>query len=258
MDAIDDRYGLADCAVRCKAAGVDLLESNESLDKQLVRFRALVAAVDDGTLPLDLFTSTVDRLSRLRLAFDLHSPTPSLPPVNPALRDAAEDLAARTIVSLGEAPFVPLAPDEPALVIDFQRLRSSEAEDPFNRGGIIRDGIASRLPQVRVATLSHQPQGEEVIFATNAARQARTLVAMTRDATDFPYQVDLLRTAISNLPPGARVIHVALRGPYDAGILGPVDSTLLTFGDPAVTLRALVLVLAGEIAATGRVPVAMG
>jgi beta-N-acetylhexosaminidase len=257
MDAIDDRYGLADCAIRCKGAGVDVLEANESLANQLVRFRALVSAVDDGSLDPDLFRSTVDRLNHLRRAFDLHTPTPALAEPDLTLRQEAEGLAARTIVALGANPFVPLAADEPALVIDVQRLRSSEAEDPFNRGGIIRDGILARLPQVRVSTLSHQPRGEEVTFAANAARRARTLVAMTRDATDFPYQVDLLRAAISNLPPGARVIHVALRGPYDAGILGPVEATLLTFGDPAVTLQALVHILAGEIAPSGNLPITL-
>lgn len=258
MDAIDDRYGLADAAIRCKAAGVDVLESNESLDKQLVRFRALVNAVENGTLEADLFTSTLERLDRVREAFDLESPAPPLPETDGQLRAQAERIAGRTIVALGDGPFVPLGSDEPALVIDFQRLRSSEAEDPFNRGGIIRDGIRERLPNVRVATLSHQPQGHEVIQATQAARQVRTLVVMTRDATDNPYQVEIARQAIANLPQDSRVIHVALRGPYDAGLVGPVDATVLTFGDPAVTLASLVRVLAGDIQPDGTLPIEPG
>ena len=97
MDAIDRRYGLADSAIRCKAAGVDVLESNESLDKQLVRFRALIAAVEDGTLSTDLFTSTLGRLERLRTGYDLDEPTPDLPPPDPAWRADAERIAAGTI-----------------------------------------------------------------------------------------------------------------------------------------------------------------
>lgn len=257
MDAINDRYGLEDTAIRCKAAGVDVLESNESLDKQLVRFRALVAAAEQGTIPLSAFTSTVDRLARLRTAFDLTTPTPPLPPADPALRLAAEDIAAGTIIVPGDERFRPLGQNEPALVIDFQRLRSSEAEDPFNRGGIIRDGITALLPATRVVTISHEPQGHEVIQATQAARQAQTLVVMTRDATDFSYQVELARKAIDQLPAGASIIHVALRGPYDAGILGAVDTTILTFGDPAVTLTALVRVLAGETIPSGMLRIAL-
>jgi hypothetical protein len=53
------------------------------------------------------------------------------------------------------------------------------------------------------------------------------------------------------------VIHVALRGPYDRGLLGPVEATILTFGDPAVTLRALPAVLAGERPLAATMPVAL-
>ena len=68
---------------------------------------------------------------------------------------------------------------------------------------------------------------------------------MTRDATDNPYQVEIARELIARAKP-SRLIHVALRGPYDAGILGDVDDTLLTYGDPAVTLEALVARLTGK------------
>jgi len=256
MDAINDRYGLEETAVRCKAAGVDVLESNESLEKQLVRFRALVAAVDGGSLPMEVFTATVDRLESLRMAYGLDEPTPPLPPANPTLRAEAERIAAGTIAVAG-GPFRPIAANEPALIVDFQRLRSSEAEDPFNRGGIIREEAALQLPGTRVATLGHEPARAEVESAEAAARNARTIVFMTRDAGDFPYQVEIARGISNATGPDARIVHVALRGPYDTGLLGPVESTVLTFGDPAVTLKMLVGVLSGAIEPTARVPVAL-
>ncbi len=257
MDAINDRYGLEDTAIRCKAAGVDVLESNESLAKQLVRYRALVTAVDDGTVSDHLFAATVERLDALRAAYGLAEPVPALPPANPTLRAEAERIAAGTIAVAGGGRFEPIVADEPALIVDFQRLRSSEAEDPFNRGGIVREEAALQLPETRVATLSHDPGHKEAAFATNAARLARAIVIMTRDATDFPYQMEIARQVIDAAGPDARIVHVALRGPYDLGILGPVGDTLLTFGDPAVTLRMLVGVLSGAIEPTARVPVAL-
>jgi len=257
MDAIDRRYGLEVTAIRCKAAGVDVLESNESLAKQLVRFRSLVSAVEDGVLPLELFAATVARLSTLRAAHSLGEATPPLSPIDPTLRVEAERIAAGTIAVVGGGSFTPIAPDESALIVDFQRLRSSEAEDPFNRGGIVRDEAKIQLPMTQVATLSHQTSVEETTFAVNAARQTATIVIMTRDATDFPYQVEIARNVFAAAPRGARIVHVALRGPYDTGILGPVHDTILTFGDPAVTLKSLVGVLSGAIEPTATVPVAL-
>jgi len=257
MDAINDRYGLEDTAIRCKAAGVDVLESNESLNKQLVRFRALVAAVDDGSLAGELFATTVERLHSLRAAYGIEEPTPPLPPADPTLRAEAERIAAGTIAVVGGGPFAPIGADESALLVDFQRLRSSEAEDPFNRGGIIREESALQLPGTRVATLSHEPGEEEAAFAIDAARLAQTIVIMTRDATDVSYQVESSRRVIEAAGADARIVHVVLRGPYDIGILGPVSDTILTFGDPAVTLKMLVGMLAGQFEPTATVPVSL-
>jgi hypothetical protein len=89
------------------------------------------------------------------------------------------------------------------------------------------------------------------------AGEIDALVVMTRDATDNTDQVDIASQAIAATPSGARVIHVALRGPYDRGLLGPVEATILTFGDPAVTLRALPAVLAGERPLAATMPVAL-
>jgi len=69
---------------------------------------------------------------------------------------------------------------------------------------------------------------------------------LTRDATDHTYQVEIGKKLIARADAN-RVIHVALRGPYDAGIFGDVDDTLLTYGDPAVTVQALVDILASGI-----------
>ena len=131
------------------------------------------------------------------------------------------------------------------MIVDFQRLRASEAEDPFNRAGIIREGIAARRPEIDVVTLGHEPERAEIAQAEDAVEGAEVLVLMTRDATDNPYQVAIGKDLIARAHP-ERIVHVALRGPYDAGILGDVSDTLLTYGDPAVTLEALVDRLLGE------------
>ncbi len=256
MDAIDHRYGLADAAVRCKAAGVDVLESNEALERQLTRHEALTAAIEQGDLPVDLFTRTCDRLNRVRDAYALGDVTPPLGPQPERWRREAMAIARRTIAVEGAGRFRPIAPSERAVIVDFQRLRSSEAEDPFNRGGIIRQGAKRLLPGVVVATLGHTPALIEIEQVTGAASDAEAIVVLTRDAVDFPYQVEIARRVISAAP-NARVIHVALRGPYDTGILGAVESTLLTFGDPAVTLHGLVDVLAGAAHPQASIPVAL-
>jgi hypothetical protein len=67
---------------------------------------------------------------------------------------------------------------------------------------------------------------------------------MTRDAINYPDQVEL-GTRLFNVTEGAEKVHVCLRGPYDRGMLGEVDETVMTYGDPVVSLQALADAFAG-------------
>lgn len=255
MDAIEERYGHGDSAIRCKQAGVDVLEANESVANQLTRFRALVAALEDGTIPASVFERTNERLQDLRKRFDIGRNPGELGNPDPSWNAQAEEIAARTIVALPEGMLAPIAGDANLGVIDFQRLRASEAEDPFNRAGVFRTAAQANFNHARVATLGHDPAETEIALALALAADVDTLVIMTRDAIDNRYQIDIARRAIAKVAPGTRVIHIALRGPYDEGILDDVDTTILTFGDPAVTLRVLPRIFTGESALTASLPV---
>lgn len=251
MDAIEDRYGHGDAAVRCKLAGIDVLEANESTAHQLTRFRALLAALESGAIPSSVFERTMERLQSLRKRFDIGRDPGVLEAPDPNWNAKAEEIATRTIVALPEGRFAPIATDANIGIIDFQRLRASEAEDPFNRAGVFRTSAQLTFAHARIAALGHEPQEPYIASTLSLAQDVDTLVIMTRDATDNAYQVDIALRAISRIGPGSRVIHIALRGPYDAGMLGKVDSTLLTYGDPPVTLRVLPRILAGFSRPTG-------
>lgn len=244
MDAISKRYGHADSTIHAKAAGVDVLESNETPELILGRHQALVTALEDGTLPVEIFEATEARLAKLREQFSIGH-VPELKEPDPGIRDFARNVAAKSITIVRNSSFKPLDGATKTVVVDFQRLRASEAEEPYNRAGIIRDGIEQNVPNATVVTLSQDPDDTEIARVRESVDCVNILVLMTRDATDNAYQVDISKDLIARAD-ADRVIHVALRGPYDAGVLGEVDDTILTYGDPAVTLEALVDLLTGN------------
>ncbi|MGC4190685.1 MAG: glycoside hydrolase family 3 protein [Thermomicrobiales bacterium] len=255
MQAIEDRYGHGVAAIRCKQAGVDVLEANEPIPHQLTRFRALAEALDDGRIPAATFEATNARLDAIRARYGITYDVPPLAEPDPAWEAEATRIAAHTIVSLPEDEFDPNPTHAHVGFIDFQRLRSSEAEDPFNRAGVFRQAAETIFPNARVATLGHEPSAGSIQQAIAMASEVEALVVMTRDATDNAYQIEVCTQAIAATEPGTRIVHVALRGPYDRGLLGHVDATVLTFGDPAVTLRALPAVLSGMTPITATMPV---
>jgi beta-N-acetylhexosaminidase len=242
MDAISKRYGHAASTVQAKAAGVDVLESNETPALIVERHQALVDAMEEGTLPVEIFEETEERLARVRDQFHIGE-LPEFGESNTRLRDIARDVAARSIIAVN-GTFEAVDGGKKTAVIDFNRLRHFEFGDPFNLPGIVQEGLTARIPNATVITMSHDPQDAEIEEAQIAVTGADTLVLLTRDAVDHTYQAEIGKDLIARTD-ASRVIHVAMRGPYDAGIFGDVRDTILTFGDPAVTVEALVDRLAG-------------
>lgn len=242
MEAISTRYGVGAGTVQAKSAGVDVLESNESPALILERHQALVDALDNGTLPISIFEETERRLELLREQFRIGE-APALGEPDPTMRDTARKIAAKSIRAV-KGSFEPLPDSDRTVVIDFHRLRHVEFGDPFNLPEIVRDGLAGKLPSAEVITFSHEPEDEEIAHAREAVVNAETLVLLTRNANDLAYQAEIGRDLIERANAN-RVVHVSMRGPYDEGVFGDVDDTLLTYGDPAVTVEALVDLLAG-------------
>jgi beta-N-acetylhexosaminidase len=254
MQAITARYGIAEAAIIAKLAGVDVLEANDSLDDQRIRHEALVDALESGRLSDLQFLPTIDRLDAVRQRYGIDGEPRPLPEQPASLRKTARAIATRTVAHAGGDPFRPVEPAG-AVVVDFQRFRTTEAEDPVGRAQVLRDAVAATLPGAEVVTLSDEPTDAETERAVTAAAEARTLVILTRDASDLPRQVALANEIIAAVPETTRVIHCPMRGPYDAGALDRADDLLFVFGDPALSIEALVAALAGESPATARMPV---
>jgi beta-N-acetylhexosaminidase len=244
MDAIATRYGLTDAAIRTKAAGTDLLESSEPPAAMIERHEALADAIGDGTLDIALFEETERRLQDLRERFHIGE-APVFAPFAGELRERTQEVARRALrTASGSA--IPALPDDPStVIIAFARLRNLEVVDRFGLPSVMEDAIATDLPHATMITLSPELTDGEVDAAITAAQGATTLVVMTRDAINHEDQIAVGKRLL-DAAGDARTIHVCLRGPYDRGLLGDVDETIFTFGDPVVTLRAIASAFAGK------------
>ncbi len=245
MNAISGAYGVGESTVLAKLAGVDVVESNDPLHDLLERHGTLLAALESGRIPASAFQETADRVDDVRERYQITGEPTELPKPPRDRADTAFEIALRTIDHGGPKPFAPVPPDASTVFIDFQRFRTTEAEDPVGRAGVLRDAIAEHLPGAVIATLSNDPTEDEIKQAIDSAGAASTLIILTRDASDLPRQAEIAQHVIASARDSARMIHCAMRGPYDAGRLANVDDFLFAFGDPAISIRALLAVLAG-------------
>jgi beta-N-acetylhexosaminidase len=244
MDAIATGWGLEEAAILAKEAGADVLESSEGPDAMLARHAALVKAVESGRLDEHHFTATAMRLDSLRTRFNIGETPPDFSYTN-ALRLAAPDIAKRTLRTASGVA-VPVVPnDDGTVIIAFARLRNLEVVDRFDLPAVMEQAIEANLPNARMITISSEPSEAEIERALAAAATARTILVATRDAIQHPYQQRTGTRLMEAAPETARRIHVNLRGPYDAGLLGDVDETVFTYGDAVVSLQALASAFAG-------------
>lgn len=241
MKAIARKWGLDETSIMAKAAGVDVLESSEAPESMVDRHQALVDAVESGRLDLEVFESTAQRLDALRSQFGIGETPPGANDLD-SLRDRAQQIALQTIRT-ASGNTVPQIPDSPeTLIVAFARLRNLEVVDRFDLPKVMEEAIANRLPHAHMITISSEPKDDEIAAAIAAAGNANTVAICTRDAIQHSYQQEISRR-ILEAAPNATKIHVNLRGPYDAGLLGNVDETVFTYGDAVVSLRALATAL---------------
>ncbi len=139
-------------------------------------------------------------------------------------------------------------------MIDCQRARSSIAEDPVDRAAVLRDAVTAAFPRAVSATVAAEPVPAELERARALTEGCDAILLVTRDAEQVEHHARLGRELVMGPRP---LVHAAVRAPFDAHLFPGAAATLLTYGDPPVSLRALVDVLAGRAQAHGIPPVTL-
>jgi beta-N-acetylhexosaminidase len=254
MGAIAERYGAAAAAVRAKAAGADVVVlASRRLDEQVAVAEALAAAVEEGGLPVAAFAETSRRLARLRADYKVGEPPVVVEP-GAADEEVAFEVAWRGTTVLKGLEALPLPSATRLALIDCLLPRWSRAEEATERTALLRGRVEAAFPQTMAVAVEPEPSERELDRARRVVGDADAVLLVTREASRVEHQARLGRELIAA---GARVIHAAVRGPYDAATLPGAAATLLTYGDPPASLLAMVDILAGRARATGRCPVVL-
>jgi len=242
MQAVAKRYGQAGAARRAKAAGVDIALPVGPLTEQIAVFDTLRQAAAAGEIPEAAFTATIERLARLRQRYDLSHEVPPFTPLAAQLDTVAFEIARRGIRVTERQPRLPIGAATRIALIDCVQPRWTLAEEATARAELLRGLIERAFPRATCVAVGPQPTPADIAVAGAAASQSELTLFVTRDAFRYEHQVALGRMLAALDRP---LIHVAARAPYDEAYLPDVAATLLTFGDPPVSLQALVAILGG-------------
>ena len=176
---------------------------------------------------------------------------PPVPEPNPKHAIDALAIAQRSLTIRKDEIGIPLDSDVRLAVIDCQRFASSIAEDPVDRKAILKDELKSAFPKSKHVAIGEQPTDRECAAARAVAEKADVVLYVTRDADLIPTHAGFGQELSLSKP----LIHASVRAPYDSAVIPAAKANLLTYGDPPVSLQALVDVLSGRAKAEGTAPV---
>ena len=254
MRAIAATYGPADAAIRSKAAGADVLLPLGALDSQIAVAQALHAALEDERLDRASFESTARRLKALRATYNVTHDVPPCGQPDPAWTDRALGIARRSITVTQGGARLPLPRDTRLALIDCVLPRFNLAEEELERSELLLSIVREAFPAASHIALVPGFAEATIAAARALAEQAEAVLVVTRNAVLIEEQARLLQLLGSLDVP---LIHAAVRMPYDAALSPRGAITLLTYGDPAVSLRALIEAISGAIEPKGTPPVSL-
>lgn len=246
MDAIAHYYPRPDATVMTLLAGADIALPLGDMATQRACLDRIVERA--GELDLD---KPLARILALKDRFAL-PPLPADPARESADARTAAEIASRSVTLLGPGSLLPLAKEEARpLVVDFELPVASLVEEGRRAGPLLRQLLRERWPNLEfVTTPAAAPENEAAVV--EAARAASLLVVVVRNALREPAQAALLQKLLAAQP---RAVVVAARDPYDLSLAAAAPARLAIYGDPPVSVRALVKALFGEVAITGSLPV---
>jgi beta-N-acetylhexosaminidase len=251
MDAIATTVGTVSGAVAALAAGADLLLISHHLDLARAAADAIVAAVDDGRIPLARLRDAHARVMAVRERYA------TLEPCADPLDDDLPREAARHAVTAVRGD-LRLAAGKPVTVISFEDAGPSAAgvsgaarahdAAPTLSGALRQRGIKSE--HMRVA---RDPDGDDLALLLDVIARLgdREFVAVTRNAFASAAQRAAVERILALAP---QTIVVAAALPHDALLWPAAMRVGCIYGDTPLALDGCADVLAGRAIATGHLP----
>lgn len=252
MNAIKSFYGTVKGAVLAAQAGADLILISHSEDLASQAAQALEETYRSGKLDPAEFEASVEKILALKAQYACLS-NQSRREERDRDRERAQDIreAGVTLVHAPDGKLPPLGA-HPYFLGSAPGAVSQVADGPDSRLDFTRY-FCEKIGGHPVS-LTENPTEKDLEAAARQSAASSCLVVGLDHETRNPF---LLRLAEKWSESGVPVFVVALRSPYVLKGLNPHFFQLCIYEYSAASFEALAKVLAGQRAATGRLPVAL-
>lgn len=261
MQAITNRYGIAEAAVRAVEAGVDLVLVGWPADwHDVIRVvESLRSAVYTGRLTEERIEQSVERIVRSKVERGImHSSGPTsrvteLIDTEEARQDMLAIARDAITVVKDDADILPLETNtEESVLLITPRVPDLFPSSTAETRSVLARLMAERAHALQEIVIEAQPTAAQQLAVIEAAQDADVVIVGTYGAAEG--QVELVQ-ALHNQ--AERLIVVALDSPYTLTQFPQISTYVITYGTGALHLTALTDVLSGQHQARGRLPVSI-
>lgn len=239
----------AEAAVRAFEAGADLILISHTQAKHRAAAQALRAACVSGRISVDRLERSTARIARLKAQLAGVSRPPLAVVGSPEHREQVDAVARRAITLVRNDGLLPLPPGARVGVITFQGGILTPVESNPEDDGFVAAAHARGLKAGHGLPL--EPDAEATAAAQVWATRWDALIVATRRASQYPAQLRATRALAAVRP----TVLLALREPYDLGLVPEARAALAAYGDVAPLAQAALAACFGELVPTGRLPV---
>lgn len=244
MDAIDARYGVGHAAVLAINAGADMVLVPWRLEKVNEVRTALLQALESGVVSQRRLDQAVSRVLRAKLARGVFEP---LPPKAERLaglgkdHDVVKRIATAAVTLLRtDARVFPLPKNSRALVITAESVLATE--------------LQARLPSTVALVVPAWPKEKERLALKRQVKALAERADVVVVGVVNSHQIELATVAQLS---GKPVVVVVMGAPYLGAQVPTAAAVLTVYSYRESMAEAAVRALVGELAPTGRLPVAM-
>ncbi|WP_145148925.1 beta-N-acetylhexosaminidase [Paenibacillus xylanexedens] len=268
MHAISKPYGVAEAAIRAVEAGADLILVSHTLQDQVAAVEAIIEAVRTGRISEEIINKALERIITWKAARCGYRETGLVSPetnetaeaVNIEPVDSTEsiestlfNIASNSITVVHNEGLLPLDPEQDVYVIWPEVVQRTEVDEPWSHTDSLGVALSQLRGRVRERKITTQPSYDEADRILKDVLEAEQVIVCTY--TSSGHLPKGQRYLVEKLSENHSLIVVALRNPYDLLEISLPGSYVCTYENTPTVVRALSLVLTGELEPTGSLPV---
>lgn len=250
MNAIKDYYGTADGALAAIKAGVDMVFVSHTAQLAMETVARIEAAVNSGELSMERLEEAAARVSEYKAKYAWDSGhTANMEAVvgcGPHKAEAARISSESITLVRDDRKQIPLA-GKNVLFVGCHASHITNVTSPIDKGFNFSDFMAEAFGG-EALLIDTQPKPDDMERVLSRAKGKDAVVFGTYNGHLFTGQLEILHRLCKE---HENVIAVALRNPYDLGMIDENAAAVAVYEYTPLSLEALVTVLQGKKVPTG-------